>query len=501
MSLLGLDIGTSGCKATAFSTQGAILAHAYREYDLVRPKPEWAEFNSYDVLEKVKDVMRYAAAGTRSDPVTAFCVSSCGEAMTPVSRDRKIIGNAIMGYEKRGSQYVQKLIEAVGEEEIFSITGNRPSHIFSALKLVWIKENMPEMYNKAAYFLLWPDLVFFILGCNPATDYSMANRTLLFDQESANWSEKIIQALGLDIEKLPDVVPSGTDIGTVSDRMAKELGLRRGVRCITGGLDQCCSVLGVGAVKSNRTCYSMGTFICITPAFFEKPDLEKSFAINLSINYHVIPKQFVTFIHNATGGSVLKWFRDELTESRTAKQKSFDTYTSIINQAPENPTDLLVLPFFTPTGAPFLDMKTPGALYGIRLGTTRWQIMKALMEGVTYFFAEGMQILEEIGIDIVEYWVTGGGAKSDKWIQLTSDIMGKPFVKPKILEAATLGAAIIAGTTARIYKSLHEAVEQHVQIEKVFEPNIKKHAIYEEKLEQYKKMRIAMLTLSEDIGI
>ena len=153
MSLLGLDVGTTGCKAVVFSPDGIIRAQAYKEYDLLYSEKGWVEFDSRRVMEIIKDLIRDAASKTASDPITALSVSSCGEAMTPVSADRKILDNAILGFDERGLEYVPLFLDEIGEREVFNISGNKPAAFFSAPKLMWYKEYKPEVYDNARYFL------------------------------------------------------------------------------------------------------------------------------------------------------------------------------------------------------------------------------------------------------------------------------------------------------------------------------------------------------------
>jgi xylulokinase len=501
LSLLGLDIGTTGCKAAVYSEDGSLINLAYKEYHLIRSQPGWAEFDSREVWETVKELIQSVASKQNADPITAMSISSCGEAMTPVSDNRDILDNAILGFDDRGSEYVSKFIDNVGEKKTFYISGNRASHYFSAPKLIWYKENKPEIYNKARYFLAWPDLVFYLLGCEPAIDFSLANRTLLFDIEKEQWSEELLRACGISIDKLPPLKPSGTVIGTISDSIADRLGLQHGVECVMGAHDQCCNALGAGVIRSGQAAFSIGTFMCIAPAFSDKPNKEIFFQNKLNIEHHVVPNHFVAFIYNMTGGSVLKWFRDEFSalEKKVTQEQGSDVYNYLMSRIPEKPTDLLVLPFFAPTGAPSFDAKTPGTIFGLRLDTSRWTLLKGLLEGATYFFTESMEIIDLAGVQINEYRPTGGGAKSDVWIQLIADIMGKVLVRPKILESGTLGAAILAGSATGIYDNLKQATEQIVKTDRIFEPDVKCNTIYQEKLEHYKKMHWAMKNLANDI--
>ncbi|MCL5019618.1 MAG: FGGY family carbohydrate kinase [Patescibacteria group bacterium] len=500
MSLLGIDVGTTGCKASVFSETGIPVTQAYREYNLLRPHPGWAEFDSREVWEKIKEIIKTVVPQTAADPITALSVSSCGEAMTPVSKNREILGNAILGFDERGEEYVARFITTVGEKETFMINGNSPNHSFTAPKLIWYRENKNDVYEKADYFLGWPDLIFFFLGIEPVTDYALANRTMLFDVNKEMWSDELINAAGISKAKLPRVVPPGTDVGTISGTIADELGLPRNVRCVTGSHDQCCTALGAGVVKSGQAAYGIGTFICITPVFSGIPDKEILYRNHLNFEHHVIPGKYVLFLSNMTGGAVLKWFRDEFAvlEKKIAQESQTDVYAELVRHISDLPSNIYVLPYFSPTGSPYFDARTPGAVIGLRFDTTRWEILKALLEGATYYFAEGVQALKDL-VTIDEYRPTGGGAKSDAWLQMKADIMGKSFARPKIIEASSLGAVMLAGTATGIYSSFHQATEQLVKIDRIFEPDAKKHTIYQEKLEKYKLIRSSLVDLAKKI--
>ena len=490
MSLLGLDIGTTGVKAIAFSTEGEILAQAYQEYHILSPEKGWLELDSRVVWKQVKMVISEVAFKTKKDPIKAFSISSFGEAVTPVSRDRKILGNCIIGFDERGKEYISQIEQKINEERLFEINGNILGHIYTAPKLMWLKEHQTALYDQAYKFLFWEDLVFYLLGCDPVTDYSLANRSLLFDIRSDNWSDELCKAMLLDKGKFAEPVPSGTVVGSISDSAASELGLPRGVKAVTGGHDQCCTALGAGITSDGIAAYGIGTVICITPAFSKIPDLNIMRENGLNVEHHTVPNLFVSFLYNFTGGSALKWFRDNFgqKEKILANRSGKDPYDLLLDQIPEEPTDLLFLPHFAPTGPPLFESKSSGVLVGLLLHTSREEILKAILEGVTYYFKEGVESLKEAGIQIHEFRPTGGGAKSRKWLQIKADILGIPFVSLKITEAGTLGAAILAGVAISEYNDIQEAVEKLVKKGERIEPNSENHKIYREKFVLYRKL-------------
>ncbi|KPL11107.1 hypothetical protein AMJ85_04575, partial [candidate division BRC1 bacterium SM23_51] len=183
MSLMGIDVGTTGCKVIAFRDDGEILATTYAEYDAVRRQPGWAELDSRDMWQKICNCIRQVAEQTRDAPVTALAVTCLGEAATPVSKKREILGNCILNWDERGKDEAAAIEAAVGRERIFRINGNIHGHFYSAPKFMWLKKNEPQFFASVYKFLLWQDFIHFMLGCEPVMDYSVASRTLLLDLE------------------------------------------------------------------------------------------------------------------------------------------------------------------------------------------------------------------------------------------------------------------------------------------------------------------------------
>src|ERR1700690_3357219 len=194
MSFLGIDVGTTGCKASVFSATGESLSFAYDEYDMVRPRRGWLELDPADVWARVRRTIAKAVTtaaqgpGPR-DPVTALAVSSMGESMVPVSRDRRILGSSLLLIDSRGEEYLPLLSSGIGAEKLYRINGNVLGIQFSLPKLMWIRDNPPKVYAETWKFLLWSGFVAFMLGAEPTVDYSLANRTLLFDIDSCAWSK------------------------------------------------------------------------------------------------------------------------------------------------------------------------------------------------------------------------------------------------------------------------------------------------------------------------
>lgn len=482
MSLLGIDVGTTGCKAAAFSEEGALIASAYEEYDLHRPQPGWAELDTVYVWDRIQATIRRVTAATSFDPIQALAVSSLGEAMVPVTADRRIVGPSIVAnFDLRGEEYLEPLQADLDEQALYRITGNTLGRNYSLPKLLWIQNRQPDLYRATDMFLLWGGLVAYLLGASPVVDYSLANRTLLFDVDRGRWSQEILDLAGLDVAKLPATVPSGTAIGTVSPAVASELGLPRGVTVVAGAHDQCANAVGCGVVEDGQAVYGMGTFTCITPVFSQRRAPHLMLERGLNTEHHAVPGKYVSFIYNP-GGSLVKWFRDTFA---AAEGTGGDVYAALLAEMPHGPSGIVVLPHFAPTGPPAFISDSTGLIAGVRLETSRGEILKGILEGITFYLKECVDLLPPTGIEITDYRVAGGGSRSDLWVQLSADILGRRFVRPAITEAGALGAALIAGVGCGLYPSFETAVETMVRLEREFEPDLDRHSDYRDWYELY----------------
>jgi xylulokinase len=507
MSLLGIDVGTTGCKAACFSEDGTLLAAAYREYDIGHPQPGWAELDALEVWEKVRVTVREVAAQVTGDPIRAVAVSSLGEAVVPVTKDRQVLGPrgwgtgtpSILNFDVRGAEYLEGLRGTLPAEALYRTNGNTLGNHYGLTKLMWIRDHQPEVYERADKFLHWSSFIATMLGAEPAVDLSLANRTLLFDLTRRTWSDRLLAWAGLDRDKLPPTLPSGTVVGEVAPEVAAALGLPPGVVITTGAHDQCANAVGCGVLDEGHAVYGMGTFICVTPVFNAPsealpPDPRAMMAQGLNTEHHAAPGRYVSFIYNQ-GGSLVKWYRDTFAaeEHRQARQAGRNLYAELFGEAPEGPSGLVALPTLTTTGPPHFIPDATGIIAGLRLETTRGAILKGLVEGATFYIRACIESLPEAGIAIDDFRATGGGSQSDIWVQLSADILGRPLVRPAVTEAGALGAAMMAGVGAGVFASYAEAVDAMVRLERTFTPNLARHARYAPWFERYQELwRLAL---------
>ncbi len=487
MSLLGIDVGTTGCKAVAFNENGEQLTSAYREYPLHSPQPGWAELDGNRVWEDVKFCIAKVAAETKNDPITALAVSCQGEAVTPVDKDGNVLHNALISFDSRTEPYVEKWEEKFGRAEIFHKTGQPLAALYTALKMQWIRDNKPDVLRNTKALLGFEDLVMYRLGIPPTSDYTFSARTMYFDVNKADWVDEYLEFAGLNRDIVPELKPSGTLVGTVEDAIADEIGLPRSVKVVTGGHDQPSQMMGSGVTEPGVAAYGIGTVECIAPAFTELMINEVTLRNNICAYHHTCPGLYTALVYNLTGGSLFKWYRDQFGkyEQQIANQTYQDVYDLMCSEAATKPSKLLVLPHFTTSGVPHFDTKTKGAILGLTLNTTKADVTRALLEGLTYEMRMCVDLLKEAGGDIHTLRATGGGAKSKYWLQIKADIMEIPVAVPAVSEAGCLGVALLAGTATGVYKSVQEAAANVVRISRTFEPKSEHQQFYREQFQRY----------------
>ncbi len=496
MSLLGLDIGTTGCKAIIFSLDGKILGGAYREYPLSHPRPGWSELDPALVWSRTEDAVREALshAGS-SDPVRAVAAAVQGEAVCPVDADMRPLANSIVTFDNRTGSQARQLEEAIGAERLYRLCG-QPLHPMGTVnKIAWWKQEQPDLYQRASKFLCFGDFVLAQLGVPPTMDTSIATRTMAYDRGAGRWSSEVLEVFDLDEAKLPPVASSGSPVGTVPSAICRRLGLPTGVLAVTGAHDQPCGALGAGAVAPGQAMYAIGTVECATPCLSGfAPDLGRR---GFPCYPHAAPGLFVTLGFNFGGGSILKWYRDNFgaAEVEAARQSGRDVYDLLLTPVDLEPGRALLLPHFAGTGTPWLDPDSKGALVGLTLESSKADVLKAILEGTTYEIAVNLAEMAEAGVTVDELRAIGGGSRSDTWLQIKADILGVPIERLDIPEAACFGAALLAGHGAGDIPDPAQAAGDLVRPIRTFEPEARRHRRHQERLGHYRRLYPALRDL------
>jgi len=489
VSYLGLDIGTTGCKAGLFDGDGRLLALAYREYPLLTPRRGWAEIDSGQVMDACREAIREAAAASPGDPVAGLGISCQGEAFTPVAADGRILGNGMVSSDTRAEPILKPWSRQFGQRRLYEATGHTPHPMFTLYKLLWLREHRPEVWNEAAKFYCFEELMQSRLGLEPAISWPLAGRTMLFDVRTHRWQKEILKAVRLDGSRLAPPAASGTVVGTIASRVAKELGLPQNVPVVAGGHDQPCGALGAGIAEPGRAMYATGTVECICPAFDRPIFAEDLFESNLCTYDYTLPGMYTTVAFSLTGGNLLRWFRDQWSRAEVegAARTGADVYELILRGLAPEPTDLLVLPYFTPSGTPYFDAEVPGMILGLRLSTTRGEVLRALLEGVAMEMRLNVDILDRAGLEIREFRAIGGGAKNPALTQLKADVLGRPITTLAVTEAGCLGVALLA-CAAHTGARPQELVDAWVKPTSVVEPDARRARQYEEKFAAYRRL-------------
>lgn len=489
MSYMGVDIGTTGCKAAVFDDQGSLAALAYREYPLTSPKPTWAQIDSAQVCQAAFEVIREAAISAAKDPVRALAISCQGEAFTPVDANGQFLGHAMVSSDSRAASLSYSWSDQFGHFRLYALTGHTPHPMFTIFKLLWLRQNCPEVWTSAKHFYCFEELLQSRLGVDPAISWPLAGRTMMFNIRTHQWEQEILAAADIQISQLARPVPSGTVVGTIPPEIADQLGLPDGVEVVAGGHDQTCGALGAGVVRPGVAMYATGTVDCICPALGQATLEKNLFRNNLCTYDYTAPGMYTTIAFSLTGGNLLRWYRDQWAcqETAEAARSGADPYERILSAMPGEPTDLLVLPYFTPSGTPYFDAHTPGAIFGLRLATTRPQVLRALLEGVAMEMRLNVEILEAAGVPIQEFRAIGGGAKSLALTQLKADVLGRPVTTMAVTEAGCLGAAMLA-CSAHSGVSLGELVDSWVKPTSVVTPDSQRASIYSRNFAAYKDL-------------
>lgn len=501
MSLLGLDVGITGCKAVAFSLSGDMLAQAYREYPLYQPHPGWLELDPTEVWEAVTGVIRQVTGAISDDPVRAMSVSTHGESVVPVDTQGRPLCRFITALDTRAAEQTEWWGEQLGKDRLFHITGMPLHPMYTLNKLMWLRQHEPEIFAAARRLLCMQDFVFHQLGLDPAMDYSLATRTMAFDVNQLAWSEEILSLAQMDVEQLSRALPSGSVVGEIAASVAEELGLAPGAVGVTGGHDQPSGALGCGAIAEGIAMDSTGTVECVavaSPKLVLEPELLES---NLPIAPHTVPGMYCVLGYSSTGGALLRWYRDNFAgaEQREAEQTGQDVYDLILEQAVEGPSPVLILPHFFGSGTPWMDPDSKGAILGLDMSTSRGQIIKGILDSVTYETKLSLDVMEQAGIALRELRAIGGGAKSSRWLQTKADIFGKPVMAMDVSEAACLGVAILAGTATGVFSSVEEGVAHMVRVKRTYEPNMALHERYMEKAQVFAQSYPTLAALNHQL--
>ncbi|NLF17429.1 MAG: hypothetical protein GX595_09245 [Lentisphaerae bacterium] len=497
MSWMGIDIGTSGCKAVAFDAEGRILAAAAREYPTLMPREGWAELDSEQVMGACLEVLAEAAGACRDrDPVAGIGISSQGEAFTAVGARGEMLSHAMVSSDARAADVARRWPEHFGAERLYQLTGHTAHPMFTLFKILWLRDEQPETWRRARHLYCFEELLQDRLGLEPAISYPLAGRTMLFNVRSHTWDPDILAAVGLEPSRLARTLPTGAVVGRLAPEAARRINVAPGTVVTTGGHDQPCGALGAGVTAPGRAMYGMGTVECICPAFASAVFSDGLRQANLCTYDFTIDGMYTTIAYSLTGGNLLRWYRDvwAAEERQHAAATGTGVYEAILASLPEAPSDLMVLPYFTPSGTPYFETRAGGAVLGLKLSTGRGDLLKGLLEGVSLEMKLNVETLAEAGVAIDEFLATGGGARSRTLLQLKADVLNRPITVVEVTEAGCLGVAMQA-RAAVSGEPITEIARRCVRTAASVEPRPAHADAYTERFERYRTLYPALKPL------
>ncbi|MFN3331974.1 MAG: FGGY-family carbohydrate kinase [Caldilinea sp.] len=500
--MIGLDIGTTGCKAMIFAEDGRILSQVRREYTIQTLQPSWAEQDAEQVWALAWQCLREAVAALSDDPPTALAISCQGEAVIPVDAEGRALRPAILGMDTRTTAENAWLVETFGAEALFQRTG-MPVHTINTLpKLLWLQRHEPDLWRNAHQFLLYEDFFLRRLGGEAVISVCLASRTQMMNLASADWDDDILARCQIERSRLAQPAPvTGGVVGKLRSELKQELGLADDLLLVSGGHDQACAALGSGVIAPGLAMVSTGTAEVVEVAM-ATPTLAPALRNGgISVYRHVVPGLYVAMTLNHSGGLLLRWFRDTLGrwEMEQASMSGADAYDLLLQDAPSGPTGLLLLPHFAGSGTPTLDVHSKGAILGMTFATTKADLAKAVLEGLTYELRINLDLLRAAGVQIDELHAVGGGARSELWLQLKADICNTPLRVPLVTDAACLGAALLAGVGVGLYSDLAAAVKTTVQWRQHVAPSPEMVAAYDAGYARYRQLYPLLASLLHEL--
>lgn len=488
--LLGIDIGTSACKVALFSKEGEVIAQAAQDYKVYYPKKHHAEQNPQEwwaaVCKAVREVVKLS--GISPEEIRGIGVDGQSWSAIAVDKDGSVLTNTPIWMDTRADAICSHLNKTIGGDRIFEAAGNsfRPS--YATAKILWYKENLPEVYRKTDKILQSNSFIVYRLTGEVSQDKSQGYGLHCFNNKTGNWDDNMCSALGIDPNMLPPIYDCHQVVGKVTQRAAEEAGLCAGIPVVAGGLDAACGTLGAGVIHPGETQeqggQAGGMSICMD-TYRTDP--------RLILSFHVVPGQWLLQGGTTGGGGVMRWFEQEFgAYERSLKEKmgksSLEQFNEEAAGIPAGSEGVIFLPYMSGERSPIWDIHAKGVYYGLDFSKTKGHMLRASMEGVAYALKHNLDAAKEAGADVNVLRAMGGSANSLLWTQIKSDITGKPILVPSSDTATTLGAAILAGVGTGVYRDFEEAVNLTVHINRSHEPNRENFEIYQKNFKKYKKL-------------
>jgi len=500
--LIGIDIGTGGCKVTVIERRadGWNVELFFEEYPTYHPMPNWCEQNPENWYTALRNVLRRVFVKRHSEKVDAVSLDGQTHAAVLVGDDLKPLRNSIIWTDQRSEPQCKKIRDIMGSD-ILTITYNPVQPLFTLPQIMWIMENEEHIWKRTELILMAKDYIRCRLTgeIDGLTDYTDAMGTLMFDARKFEWSDEILNAFGIEKSKLPKPVSSDEVVGYVSKRSSEDLNLPEGTPIVIGCHDVSAEPISAGAVSPGSAFVKLATagVISITTSD-PKPD---PFGRTVTYCLPTIkdkPPAWFTKTATIACGSSYRWFRDVFCEREAmiAKRKKVTVYKIMDELAAKSPPGSLGLiyhPYLYGEGAPYYDPNLRASFFGITASHRKEHFCRAILEGVVFSIRDSLRIFEELGIKAEKWAIIGGGSRSRLWCQIVSDVLGRRLFKP-CYEDASFGTAILAGIGIGIFKDYQDALNELLRVEYELTPDQVSHEIYNELYQIYKMIHDSLIS-------
>ena len=481
--VLGIDLGTSGTKTVLFDQEGKAMASATVEYPMYQPQNGWAEQDPADwanaAIATIQTVL--ARSGVAKEDVVSLGISGQMHGLVMLDEDNQVIRPSIIWCDQRTAKECEEITARVGYDTLIRITANPALPGFTLSKLMWVRNHEPENYARCRHVLLPKDYVRFVLTGDYATEVSDASGMQMLDVPNRCWSDELLGMLDIDKNMLAKVYESCEVTGHISAEAAKKTGLSEKTLVVGGAGDNAAAAVGTGVVEDGKAFTTIGT----SGVVFAHTD---KLAIDPKGRVHTfccaVPGAWHVMGVTQAAGLSLKWFRDTFcaAEKEAAAQMGVDPYELTNKEAAQSPigaNKLLYAPYLMGERTPHLDSDCRGMFFGLSAMHQRRDLLRAVMEGVSFSLNDCLGILAEMGVAPETMLACGGGGKSPLWRQMLADVMNCPVATTVNTEGPALGVAILASVGAGLYPSVQEACRQMIKVNPAQDPiaeNVPKYA-------------------------
>src|SRR6266700_2294661 len=494
MKLLGIDVGTGGSRALVIDDAGRITSSATVEHvPFASPQTGWAEQDARDWWRASTLAIRDVLSKENPEEIGAIGLSGQMHGLVLLDKNDKVLRPSIIWCDQRTDSQCGSLTKEIGAERLIKLTCNPALTGFTLPKMLWVRECEPQLWRKVRTVLLPKDYVRLKLSGDRATDVTDASGTLLFDVKVRRWSSEMLSATEIDERLLSRVYESPEVTGVISKAGAEATGLRAGTPIIAGGGDQAAGAVGMGIVRPGTGSSTIGTSGVVFAAT-DKPMLDPKGRVHTFC--HAIPGRWHVMGVTQGAGLSLRWFRDQFGAIGGDDCDSYDKLTKEASLVSSGSDGLIWTPYLMGERTPHLDPFSRAALVGLTASHTRAHIVRAMLEGVAFSLRDAFEIFDEMGVQVEEIRLGGGGARSSLWRQIQADVYGQAVNTVVAEEGAAFGAALLAGVALGIWSSVDAACDAGVRIADHAEPNAESVRILARQYERFKQIYPALKTIT-----